>query len=63
VHKTTTLYGFILAILANKCPYVNTRKHIVSSVKSLTLQESLVPEQFQEIKILLQTFCLKTNTR
>jgi DNA processing protein len=43
------MHGFMLAIIANKCPYVNTLKCFMYSVKSLTLQGNHIPEQLRSI--------------
>lgn len=49
MHKTASMHGFMLAIIANKCPYVNTLKCFMYSVKSLTLQGKHIPEQLRSI--------------
>ena len=49
MHKTASMHGFILAIIANILLNVNTRKHSMHSVKSLTLQGMDIPEQLRSL--------------
>jgi DNA processing protein len=46
------MHGFMLAILANNCPYVNTLKHSIYNVKSLTLEGQAIPAS---LKVLTDT--------
>lgn len=49
MHKTASMHGFMLAIIANYCPNVNTLKHIHTDVKALTLEGNSIPERLQNI--------------
>lgn len=43
------MHGFMLAILANYCPNVNTLKHINTNVKMVTLRGANVPKRLRDV--------------
>lgn len=49
VHKTASMHGFMLAIIANNCPNVNTLKHNNTNVNTHTLTGDSIPERLRNI--------------